>query len=141
VRENLIMAARPSISGACAWTLARVLEIFPRLGARLTHGGNQLSGGEQQMLSIGRALLTNPDLLLLDEATEGLAPQVAREIWRVIAVLKGSGVATVVVDRNAGAVLAHADRCALLVKGEIVADLPSEALRSQPELLHRHVGI
>jgi branched-chain amino acid transport system ATP-binding protein len=141
VRENLIMAARPSISGTSAWTLARVLETFPRLGARLANGGNQLSGGEQQMLSIGRALLTNPDLLLLDEATEGLAPQVAREIWRVIAVMRDNGVATVIVDRNVGAVLAHADRCALLVKGEIVADLPSAELRSQPELLHRHVGI
>jgi len=141
VRENLVMAARASVSGERAWTLVRVLELFPRLGPRLDHGGGQLSGGEQQMLSIGRALLTNPDLLLLDEATEGLAPQVAREIWRVVATLKASGVATVVVDRNAGAVLAHADRCALLVKGEIVADLPSDALRAQPELLHRHLGV
>ena len=141
VRENLVMAARPSFDGGSAWTFARVLEIFPRLRPRLGHGGDQLSGGEQQMLSIGRALLTNPDLLLLDEATEGLAPQVAREIWRVIGTLKDSGVATVVVDRNVGAVLAHADRCALLVKGEIIADLASAELRTQPELLHRHVGI
>src|SRR5947199_351873 len=82
------------------------------LGERLRHRGDQLSGGEQQMVSIGRALLTNPDVLLLDEATEGLAPLIAREIWRVIAVLREGGVATIIVDRNYGAVLAHADRCA-----------------------------
>ena len=93
------------------------------------------------MLALGRALLTNPDLLLLDEATEGLAPLVAREIWRVIASLRHAGVAAVVVDRNVGAVLAHADRCTLLVKGDVVADLPSAALRAQPELLHRHLGL
>lgn len=93
------------------------------------------------MLSIGRALLTNPDVLLLDEATEGLAPRVAQEIWRVIATLRRAGGATVVVDRNVAMVLAHADRCILLVKGVVVADLPSSELRSQPELLHRHLGI
>jgi branched-chain amino acid transport system ATP-binding protein len=93
------------------------------------------------MLSIGRALLTNPDVLLLDEATEGLAPLIAREIWRVIAELRRAGVATIIVDRNYGAVLAHADRCAILVKGEIVADLPSGELRARPELLHRHLGV
>lgn len=140
-RENLVMAARAGVNGVRAWTLERVLEAFPRLGERLRHRGDQLSGGEQQMLSIGRALLTNPDLLVLDEATEGLAPRVAREIWRVIATLRQAGVAVVVVDRNAGMVLAHADRCTLLVKGEVVADLPSSELRSQPELLHRHVGV
>ena len=141
VRENLVMAARAGLNGRRGWTLARVLDAFPRIGARLRHRGDQLSGGEQQMLSIGRALLTNPDVLLLDEATEGLAPLIAREIWRVIATLRQAGVATVVVDRNVGAVLAHADRCTLLVKGEIVADLPSAELRSQPELLHRHLGV
>jgi branched-chain amino acid transport system ATP-binding protein len=141
VRENLIMAARAGVNGGRGWTLARVLDAFPRIGARLRHRGDQLSGGEQQMLSIGRALLTNPDVLLLDEATEGLAPLIAREIWRVIATLRQAGVATVVVDRNVGAVLAHADRCTLLVKGEVVADLPSAGLRSQPELLHRHLGV
>jgi branched-chain amino acid transport system ATP-binding protein len=141
VRENLVMAARAGVSGARAWTLARVLDTFPRIGERLRHRGDQLSGGEQQMLSIGRALLTNPDALLLDEATEGLAPLVAREIWRVIETLRQAGVATVIVDRNVGAVLAHADRCTLLVKGEIVADLQSAELRTQPELLHRHLGI
>jgi branched-chain amino acid transport system ATP-binding protein len=141
VRENLIMAARPGVRGERAWTLERVLASFPRLSARLKHRGDQLSGGEQQMLSIGRALLTNPDLLMLDEATEGLAPQVAHEIWRVVATLRDAGVASVLVDRNVGAVLAHADRAVILVKGEIVADLPSAELRSRAELLHRHLGV
>jgi branched-chain amino acid transport system ATP-binding protein len=141
VRENLIMAARPALNGGRAWTLKRVLDTFPRLGERLAHRGDQLSGGEQQMLSIGRALLTNPELLILDEATEGLAPLLAREIWRVIAAIRQDGVATIVVDRNAGAVLAHTDRCVLLVKGEIVADEPSVGLKSRPELLHRHLGV
>jgi branched-chain amino acid transport system ATP-binding protein len=141
VRENLVMAARAGVNGGRAWTLARVLESFPRIGERLSHRGDQLSGGEQQMLSIGRALLTNPDVLVLDEATEGLAPLAAREIWSVIASVRRAGVATIVVDRNYGAVLAHADRCIVMVKGEIVANLPSGELRSRPELLHRHLGI
>jgi len=141
VRENLMMAARLGTAGTRDWTLARVLELFPRLGERLAHRGDALSGGEQQMLALGRALLTQPEALLLDEATEGLAPLLAREIWRVIEMLRADGVATVVVDRNVGAVLDHADRCALLVKGEIVADLPGAELRRLPELLHRHLGV
>src|SRR5438105_1391695 len=141
VRENLIMAARPGLRGDRTWTLERALEIFPRLAERLPYAGRQLSGGEQQMLSIARALLTNPDLLILDEATEGLAPLVAREIWRVIGAIRDAGVAAVLVDRNVGAVLAHADRGVILVKGEIVADLPSAELRSRAELLHRHLGV
>jgi branched-chain amino acid transport system ATP-binding protein len=141
VRENLIMAARAGFGGGRAWILPRVLDTFPRLGERLAHRGDQLSGGEQQMLSIGRALLTNPDLLVLDEATEGLAPMLAKEIWRMIAAIRRDGVATVVVDRNVGTVLTHTDRCALLVKGEIVADLPSVELKAQTALLHRHLGV
>jgi branched-chain amino acid transport system ATP-binding protein len=141
VRENLIMAARPGTDGRWRWALSQVLELFPRLSKRLAHRGDALSGGEQQMLALGRALLTNPDALLLDEATEGLAPLIAREIWRVIGALREAGVAIVVVDRNVGSVLAHANRCVLLVKGEVVADLPSEDLRSRPELLHRHLGV
>jgi branched-chain amino acid transport system ATP-binding protein len=141
VRENLLMAARPGVDGASRWTLPRALELFPRLSERLAHRGDALSGGEQQMLALGRALLTNPELLLLDEATEGLAPLIAREIWRVIATLREEGVAAAIVDRNVGTVLAHADRCALLVKGEIVADLPSAELRARPDLLHRHLGV
>ena len=111
------------------------------LAERLSHSGNQLSGGEQQMLAIGRALLTNPDLLVLDEATEGLAPLVAHEIWRVIESLRETGVASVLVDRNVATVLSHADRGVILVKGEVVADLPSAELRSRAELLHRHLGV
>ncbi|HZI82843.1 MAG TPA: ABC transporter ATP-binding protein [Casimicrobiaceae bacterium] len=141
VRENLIMAARRASDGGRGWTLERVLEVFPRLGERLAHRGDALSGGEQQMLALGRALLTNPRALLLDEATEGLAPLLAREIWRVIGALSEDGVATVVVDRNVGAVLDHADRCVVLVKGEVVADAASAELRSRPELLHRHLGV
>jgi len=141
VRENLIMAARGGANGARSWTLERVLATFPRLAARLSYRGDQLSGGEQQMLAIGRALLTNPDALLLDEATEGLAPLIAQEIWRVIASLRETGVAALLVDRNVGMVLAHADRGVILVKGEIVADLPAAELRARTDLLHRHLGI
>ena len=141
VRENLVMAARPSARRERNWTLERVLATFPRLAARFSHRGDQLSGGEQQMLAIGRALLTNPDALLLDEATEGLAPLIAQEIWRVIGSIRQAGVATVIVDRNVGTVLAHADRGVILVKGEVVADLPSAQLRSRVDLLHRHLGV
>jgi len=141
VRENFVMAARPSVHGKRNWTLERVLDLFPHLAARLSHRGDQLSGGEQQMLAIGRALLTNPDALLLDEATEGLAPLIAQEIWRVIGSIRQAGVSTVIVDRNVATVLAHADRGIILVKGEVVADLPSAELRSQVDLLHRHVGV
>jgi len=141
VRENLVMAARAGLHGERTWTLERVLSTFPRLAERLSHRGDQLSGGEQQMLAIGRALLTNPDALLLDEATEGLAPLIAQEIWRVIGSIREAGVATVIVDRNVATVLAHADRGVILVKGEVVADLPSTELSSRTELLHRHLGV
>jgi branched-chain amino acid transport system ATP-binding protein len=141
VRENLIVAQRPASNGMRAWTLSRVLELFPRLGERLKHRGDALSGGEQQMLAVGRALLTHPHVLLLDEATEGLAPLLAREIWRVIGSLREQGVASVVVDRNVGAVLDHAGRCTLLVKGEVVAEMASTELRARPDLLHRHLGV
>jgi branched-chain amino acid transport system ATP-binding protein len=141
VRENLVMAARPSPDGRRDWTLDRVLATFPRLAERLQHGGAQLSGGEQQMLTIGRALLTNPDLVILDEATEGLAPQIAREIWRIVAEIRANGIATLIVDKNYRAVTAIADRNVLLVKGRVVFDGGSAALLAQPELLHRHLGV
>jgi len=118
-----------------------VLNAFPRLGERLTHGGAQLSGGEQQMLTIGRALMTNPDALILDEATEGLAPLVSREIWSIIRRIRGTGIATVIVDKNHVAVMAIADRNVILVKGTVVFDGSSDALRDQPDLLARHLGI
>jgi len=141
VRENLVMAARPGAHGARDWTLERVLETFPRLAERLGLGGGQLSGGEQQMLTIGRALMTHPELLILDEATEGLAPLVAREIWRIIRAIKEAGIATIVVDKNFSAVSAIADRIVILVKGRAVYDGSSAELRGQPELRRRHLGV
>jgi branched-chain amino acid transport system ATP-binding protein len=141
VRENLVMAARPGVEGRRDWTLARVLSTFPALQPRLGNAGWQLSGGEQQMLTIGRALMTNPDLLILDEATEGLAPQVAREIWRIVADLRGHGMAAVIVDKNYAAVTAVAHRNVILVKGRVVFDGDSASLLSQPELLRRHLGV
>jgi branched-chain amino acid transport system ATP-binding protein len=141
VRENLVMAARAGPDGRRDWTFERVLATFPRLAERLGNGGWQLSGGEQQMLTIGRALMTNPDLLLLDEATEGLAPQIAREIWAIICDIRRQGIATVIVDKNYAAVTAISDRNVLLVKGQVVFDGDSPTLLAQPQLLHRHLGV
>jgi branched-chain amino acid transport system ATP-binding protein len=141
VRENLVMTARPGPEGARDWTFERVLTTFPRLAERLAHGGQQLSGGEQQMLAIGRALLTNPRLLILDEATEGLAPLIVAEIWRVIAEIRGTGIATLIVDRNARAVLAHTDRAVVLEKGLVVMAGDSAALAAESEALARHLGV
>jgi branched-chain amino acid transport system ATP-binding protein len=141
VRENLIMAARGGVDGRREWTYDRVLGTFPRLAERLGHGGWQLSGGEQQMLTIGRALLTNPDLLILDEATEGLAPQIAREIWRIIGDIRQHGIATLIVDKNYAAVTAIANRNVILVKGRIVFAGDSASLLAQPDVLHRHLGV
>jgi branched-chain amino acid transport system ATP-binding protein len=141
VRENLVMAARPGPDGRCDWTLDRVLETFPRLAQRLGNGGGQLSGGEQQMLTIGRALLTNPDLLILDEATEGLAPAVARDIWRILREIRAGGIASLIVDKNYAAVTAVSDRNVILVKGRVVFEGDSPTLLAQPDLLHRHLGV
>jgi branched-chain amino acid transport system ATP-binding protein len=141
VRENLVMAARPGREGRRDWTLERVLATFPRLGERLEHGGQQLSGGEQQMLTIGRALMTHPDLLILDEATEGLAPRVAREIWTILGKLRGEGISAVIVDKNFAAACAIADRAVVLVKGAVVFDGAPESLRNDPASLQRHLGI
>jgi len=141
VRENLVMAARAGIDGHRAWTYERVLATFPRLAERLDHGGWQLSGGEQQMLTIGRALLTNPDLLILDEATEGLAPQIALEIWRIIGEIREHGIASLIVDKNYAAVTAIADRNVILVKGRVVFEGDSATLRADTEILHRSLGV
>ena len=141
VRENLVMAARAGRAGRRDWTFERVLETFPRLAERLAHGGAQLSGGEQQMLTIGRALMTNPELLILDEATEGLAPKVSREIWAIIGRIKQAGIAAVIVDKNFSAVSALADRIVILVKGSTVYDGASAALRAQPELHVKYLGV
>ena len=141
VRENLVMAARPGPDGRREWTYERVLATFPKLAERLNHGGQQLSGGEQQMLTIGRALLTNPDLLILDEATEGLAPLVAREIWTILRQIRDTGIAAIIVDKNFSAISAIADRNVILVKGRVVFEGSSEQLRRTPETLQRHLGI
>ncbi len=141
VRENLVMTSRPGVDGSRTWTLERVLATFPRLAERLGHGGQQLSGGEQQMLSIGRALLTNPRLLILDEATEGLAPLVVAEIWKTIAAIRETGIATLIVDRNARAVLAHTDDAVVLEKGLVVAAVPSSALAADAASLARYLGV
>jgi branched-chain amino acid transport system ATP-binding protein len=141
VKENLIMAAGPGMNGQCHWTYERVLETFPRLTERLRHGGQQLSGGEQQMLSIGRALMTNPNLLILDEATEGLAPLIAQEIWRILRAVRESGLAAIIVDKNFAAVSALTDRNLILVKGRVVFEGTGDDLRAQPEMLHQHLGI
>ena len=141
VRENLVMAARPRLNGRRDWTLERVLATFPRLAQRLRAGGWHLSGGEQQMLTIGRALMTNPDLLLLDEATEGLAPQIAHEIWAIIREIRAQGIATVLVDKNHAAITAIADRSVILVKGRVAFEGDGPSLLAQPELLQRHLGV
>jgi branched-chain amino acid transport system ATP-binding protein len=141
VRENLFMTARVGADGRKDWTFERVLDVFPRLRERLRHGGQQLSGGEQQMLSIGRALLTNPRLLILDEATEGLAPRVAAEIWAVVSGIRASGISTLLVDRNYRAVLAHSDRAFVLEKGRVVLAGESAELARQPDTLARLLGV
>ena len=141
VRENLVMAARPGLDGRKDWDLARVLETFPRLAQRLSHMGNHLSGGEQQMLTVGRALLTNPELLILDEATEGLAPLIRKEIWSVVRSIKRSGIATVIVDKDIKALLELADRNLIISKGRIVYEGSSAELAANPEIHTRYLGV
>lgn len=134
VRENLIMAARRGLDGRNDWPYERILETFPRLQERIGNMGNQLSGGEQQMLSIGRALMTHPDLIILDEATEGLAPLIVEEIWRVIATIRASGIATLIVDRNYHKVLANSDRALVLQKGQVVMSGTAQTIEQSDEL-------
>ncbi|NOY12639.1 MAG: ABC transporter ATP-binding protein [Deltaproteobacteria bacterium] len=141
VRENLVMAARPGPNGRKDWDLARVLETFPRLAQRMTNMGNHLSGGEQQMLTVGRALMTNPELLILDEATEGLAPLIRREIWSVVRQIKQSGIATVIVDKDIKALLDLADRNIIISKGRIVYEGSSQELAAHPEIHTRYLGV
>jgi branched-chain amino acid transport system ATP-binding protein len=138
VRENLRLAER---SGAGLWSEDTVLELFPRLRQRIANRGNQLSGGEQQMLAIGRALMTNPRVLILDEATEGLAPLMRDEIWRVIGVMRDAGMAAIIVDKTVDAVLSVADRIVVLTKGTVVFDGAPMALRNDPGLMSRYLGV
>ena len=134
VRENLVMTARRGRDGRNDWSYQRVLDTFPRLKERLTNLGAQLSGGEQQMLSIGRALMTHPELIIMDEATEGLAPLIVAEIWRVIGEISGSGIATLIVDRDYRKVLARADRALVLQKGQVVLAGGADAVAGSPAL-------
>jgi branched-chain amino acid transport system ATP-binding protein len=141
VVENLKMAARAGTRGQRDWTYERVLDTFPRLKERLGHGGQQLSGGEQQMLTIGRALMTNPDVLILDEATEGLAPLIARDIWRICGLIRETGISSVIVDKNWKHVTQITDRNVILVKGQVVFEGSSAELQAKPELLAQYLGV
>ncbi len=141
VRENLLLAARPGADGTTRWPLDRVLATFPRLAQRIGHRGGQLSGGEQQMVAIGRALMTSPRLLILDEATEGLAPLVRDEIWRTIALIRTDGIATLVVDRTVASVLSLVDRATVLVKGQVAYDGDPAALAGDQAMLGRFLGV
>ena len=141
VRENLVMAARAGVDGRREWAFDRVTPTSPRHGQRLPNGGAQRPGGQQQRRTIGRALMTNPDLLILDEATEGLAPLIAREIWNIIKTIRASGIATVIVDKNYAAVMALANRSVVLVKGRVVFSGESRQLADNEELMHRFLGV
>jgi len=141
VRENLIAASANRSGRPSPWTIERVFEFFPRLGERQRNMGNQLSGGEQQMLAIGRALMTNPKLLILDEATEGLAPLIRQEIWSCLGRLKGEGQAILVIDKNVGALIALADRHHIVEKGRVVWSGTSQALAGDRDLQHRYLGV
>ncbi len=141
VTENLVMAARAAPDGRRTWTLERIFALFPRLAERRHHWGNQLSGGEQQMLTLGRALMTNPDLILIDEATEGLAPMIAQTIWQTLRAIRQEGVAALVVDKDFRALSGLADRVLLMTKGELVFTGTPAELNAQHELLERHLGV
>jgi branched-chain amino acid transport system ATP-binding protein len=141
VRENLLASAANRTSRGNPWTLERAYTFFPRLAERQRNMGNQLSGGEQQMLAIGRALMTNPKLLILDEATEGLAPLIRREIWSCLDRLKREGQAILVIDKSVGALIGLADRHHIVEKGRVVWTGTSDALARDSELQHRYLGV
>ena len=141
VRENLIATAHNRLGSNDPWVLDKVLTRFPSLKARISGMGNELSGGEQQMLAIGRALMTNPKLLILDEATEGLAPQIRAEIWRCLEDLKGQGQSILVIDKNVAALTRIADRHYIIEKGQVVWAGSSEAILDQPEIQHKYLGV
>ena len=141
VRENLATFFRPARDGDTIWTMDSVLDLFPRLRERLGHSGKNLSGGEQQMLAIGRALMTNPRLLVLDEATEGLAPIIRQQIWECLAMLKHAGQSILVIDKNITALARLADHHCILEKGRVVWQGDSAALTANPDLTSRYLGV
>jgi len=142
VEENLVATARARSNHALKpWTLDRVYGFFPRLQERRANLGSQLSGGEQQMLAIGRALLTNPRLMVLDEATEGLAPLIRAEIWHALGELKAEGLSLIVIDKNLGPLLDLADRHFVIEKGQVVWSGDSSALRAEPRVVHEYLGV
>jgi branched-chain amino acid transport system ATP-binding protein len=141
VEENLVATAVERRGGGQAWTLERVYAFLPRLAERRRHFGDQISGGEQQMLAIGRALMTNPRLLVLDEATEGLAPLIRREIWDRLAALKGEGLAILVIDKTVSALMELCDRHLILEKGRVVWEGGSAALAADPETRDRYLSV
>jgi len=141
VRENLVAASADRLGSADPWTLEKVHALFPRLAERGTNMGNQLSGGEQQMLAIGRALMINPRLLILDEATEGLAPLIREEIWSCLSMLKARGQSVLVIDKNVEHLTRIADRHYIIERGRSVWSGTSEQLIAEPDLQHRYLGI
>jgi len=141
VRENLVAFESNRSGSAAPWTLDKVYALFPRLKERANNMGNQLSGGEQQMLAIGRALMTNPRLLILDEATEGLAPLIREEIWTCLARLRDLGQTTLVIDKYVERLIELADRHTIIERGKVVWSGPSDTLREQPEIWQRYVGV
>lgn len=141
VRENLVAFASNRSKTRDPWTLARVYELFPRLQERADNMGNQLSGGEQQMLAIGRALMTNPHLLILDEATEGLSPLIREEIWSCLGRLRQHGQTILVIDKYVDRLLSLADRHTVIERGRVVWSGSSDQLRASPDIWHRYVGV
>ena len=141
VLENLVATASNRSQSENPWNLDRVFDLFPRLPNRIHHMGNQLSGGEQQMLAIGRALMTNPKLLILDEATEGLAPLIRNEIWNCVSSLKSAGHSILLVDKNIDALTRIADRHYIIEKGKVVWDGTSSELQGDQDLQHRFLGV
>ncbi|MHC4040405.1 ABC transporter ATP-binding protein [Bradyrhizobium sp. 23AC] len=141
VRENLVAAAADRFGSPNPWTLAAIYVMFPRLAERAANMGNQLSGGEQQMLAIGRALMTNPKLLILDEATEGLAPLIREEIWNCLSLLKSRGQSILVVDKNVDHLARICDRHTIIERGKTVWSGTSDQLMAEPDLQHKYLGI
>jgi branched-chain amino acid transport system ATP-binding protein len=141
VYENLFATAANRTNKPDPWTIKKIFELFPLLAERQTNAGNQLSGGEQQMLAISRALMTNPDLLILDEATEGLAPLIREDIWRVLKQLKARGQSILIIDKNVEALTRIADRHYIIEKGQVVWSGGSDELKQDENMQHRYLGV